>query len=430
MTNFAFSSFRIFAIKKNPCQYAFTLPSSLSGHYRLNYCSIISVSNPWMVGLLVKTLQLPRIGGRVWKTGAAVASSLAVCKALGIPEPVFAGVAAVICIQPTVLQSYKKGIQRLQATVIGALVGLGMISLVSLSPVPSIRPIAAGIAVIIALWLCLALRWQDAVVLSATTVVVIMIHGEMGDNLVIYAAERTLVTAVGVIMASLVNAIMIWPRVEDKFPKRLPHIASQAFDEFEEAITLFCSRDLPSATAAIKKWNEQNEIFVSASSEILWFRESAAIKQLRPMQYREIAPALSEIHYMIDTIHQVTRTLLNDAIQVLEDHPNYLTEHAQIYEIILQALGPFSDMRQAIVTSLSTGSASGLTNAERQWDSELQAQFISSIRAAHRSPRDIFPLFEVAKVAMELRNYSRMLIRIRQLLLENSDILAVLRRYR
>ncbi|MCE5199527.1 MAG: aromatic acid exporter family protein [Armatimonadota bacterium] len=376
----------------------------------------------------MKTPQLPKIGGRVLKTGAAVAASLAVCKAMGIPEPVFAGVAAVICIQPTVLQSYKKGVQRLQATIIGALVGLGMISLASLSPIPSIRPIAAGIAVITAMWLCLALRWQDAVVLSATTVVVTMIHGEMGENVLVYAAERTLVTAVGVIMASLVNAIVIWPRVEDRFPKRLPQIAAQAFNEFEEAVALFCSRDLPAATAALEKWNKQNGPFVSASAELSWFRESAAMKQWVPMQHREIAPALSEIHYMIDTIHQASRTLLNDAIHVLEDHPNYITEHAQIYEIITQALRPFSDLRQAVVTSLCTGSASGLADTDRNWDSELQARFISSIRAAHRSPRDIFPLFEVAKVAMELRNYSRMLIRIKQLLLENEDILAALRR--
>lgn len=377
-----------------------------------------------------KAYQLPRIGGRVCKTGVAVAASLAICRAMSIPEPVFAGVAAVICIQPTVLQSYRKGIQRLQSTVVGALVGLGMISLIGLSPAPYIRPLAAGIAVIIALWLCLALHWQDAVVLAAATVVVIMIHGEMGGNLLVYAAERTVVTAVGVIVASLVNAFVIWPGVEDRFPKRLPQIAVQAFDEFEEAIAIFCSRDPSAATAALDRWNTQNELFQSASADLSWFRESAAVKHLLPGQQQGAVPALSEIHYMVDTIHQASHTLLKDTILVLDSHPNYVIEDARVYEIIRHALNPFSELSKEIATSLRTGSASGLAKVDRDWDTELQASFVSSIRAAHRSPRDIFPLFEVAKVAMELRNYSRMLTRIKQLLLENDDILATLRRYR
>ena len=169
------------------------------------------------------------------KAGVAVAVSLAICKALRIPEPVFAGVAAVICVQPTVLQSYRKGMQRLQATVIGALVGLGMIALIGLWPHPYVLPLRPGGRSSSRCGFA-SLSLAGCLVLAAATVVVIMIHGEMGDNLPVYAVERTVVTAVGVIVASLVNALMIWPRVDDKFPKRLPQVASQALDEFEEAV--------------------------------------------------------------------------------------------------------------------------------------------------------------------------------------------------
>lgn len=373
--------------------------------------------------------KLPRIGGRVWKTGVAVAASLGICRALHIPEPVFAGVAAVICVQPTVLQSFKKGAQRLQATVLGALVGLAAVALVTHCPSLIVRSGAAGVAVVIAVWFCLALRWQDALSLSATTVVVIMVHGDEGGNLLVYALERTLVTAIGVITASLVNVLMIWPTVEDRFPKRLPQVALQAFAEFEEAVEIFCRRDLAQAQAANARWRAGSSSFATASSELSWFQESNTVKQMLPLPRAAAVPVLAEIFYMLDTVHNSARSILQDTCRVLEEHPKYVLEDAQVYHIILDALKPASELRWAIAAALGECDSTRLSDAERDWTSELHARFVASMRAAHRSPRDIFPLFEVAKVGIELRNYTRMLARIRQLLLENPDALAILRRY-
>lgn len=373
--------------------------------------------------------KLPKIGGRVWKTGVAVALSLAICRALGIPEPVFAGVAAVICMQPTVLQTFRKGIERLQATVIGASVALLMLLLVTYYPLPYLRSIAAGVAVIIVLWLCLAFKWMDALVLAAATVVVVLVHSEEGINIYRYAIERTLVTAVGVVAATVVNAFMFWPNVEDRFPKRLPEIAEQAFREFEAAVRSFCRRDLDNTRAALKEWDTHKEAFTQAASELSWFQDSNAVRQMLPIRRVELGPVLAEIYAVLDNIHQASHRILEDTVAILEEHPDYVVEDAQVYHIIEQALEMPSELEHTIANSLRTGDNSALGDINHDWTTELHTQFIRSMRAAHRSPRDIFPLFEVAKVGVELRNYTRSLARLRQLIFENDELLGVLRRY-
>lgn len=365
----------------------------------------------------------------MWKTGVAVALSLAICRALRIPEPVFAGVAAVICMQPTVLQTFKKGVERLQATVIGATVALGMLLLVTYYPVPYLRSIAAGVAVIIVLWLCLAFKWLDALVLAAATVVVVLVHSEEGINIYRYAIERTLVTAVGVVAATVVNAFMFWPNVENRFPKRLPEIAEQALREFEESVRVFCRRDLEATRAAIEEWESNKEAFTLAASELSWFQDSSAFRQMLPFRQVELGPVLSEIYAILDNIHQASHRLLEDTVAILEEHPDYVVEDAQVYYVIEQALETPSELERAVTNSLKTGDSSGLRDISHDWTAELHMQFIRSIRAAHRSPRDIFPLFEVAKVGVELRNYTRSLARLRQLILENEEVLSILRRY-
>lgn len=372
--------------------------------------------------------RLPGIGGRIWKTGLAVALSLAVCRALRIPEPVFAGVAAVIVMQPTVLKTFRKGMERLQATVVGAAVALGMLALVTVYPLPYVRSAAAGAAVIIVLWLCLALKWLDALVLAAATVVVVMIHSEEGRNIYIYAAERTLVTAIGIVVASAVNAFVFWPRIEDRFPRRLPVVARQAFDEFEHAVTLFCRRDLEGAREGLERWKAGSASFESAASELAWLQDSLAVKQMLPFQQQEQAGLLTEAYSVIDSAHQAAGRILEDTVDILEERPDFALNDAQVYSIIETALRTASGLADAIVDCLETGDERALTDSRHEWTDELHRQFVKAMRAAHRSPRDLFPLFEVARVAVELRNYTRQLARLRELLVRHSDSLALLRR--
>lgn len=376
------------------------------------------------------TNRIPKIGGRVWKTGVAVALSLAICRVLNIPEPVFAGVAAVIVMQPTVLQTFRKGLERLQATVVGAAVALGMLALVTLFPYPYIRPIAAGMAVIMVLWLCLALRWLDALVLAAATVVVVMIQSEERPDIFVYALERTLVTAIGIVVASVVNAFMFWPKVEDRFPKRLPEIAGQAFREFEWAVLAFCRRDLDAARSALDAWQEHKPSFDTAVAELAWFQDSVAVKQMLPFYRAQLAPALTDIYSIIDSAHQAACRLLEDTISILEERPDYVVQDAYVYHIVEEALKPASELAHAVVEALETGDLARLRESEHEWTDQLHRQFVRAIRAAHRSPRDLFPLFEVAKTGVELRNYTRQLVRLRDILLQNEQALQVLRRQR
>ncbi|MFQ3549735.1 MAG: aromatic acid exporter family protein [Armatimonadota bacterium] len=372
--------------------------------------------------------KLPRIGARVWKTGIAVAISYAICNAFKIPEPMLAGVAAVIVMSPTILQTFRKGLDRLQATFIGAVIAVLTIILVEHYIPKAFEPLLAGLAVVVVMWICLTLKWMDSLVLAAAIVVVIFGRYDEGRDIYRYATERFLVTAIGVVVASLVNAFIWWPKVEDLYPKKVYGIAEKSLNEFRNAVNIFCTRNYEEAIKELEQWKLNEREFERANDHLTWFKESANVKQYLAVHKIEITPVLEELHGIINSIHLSAHRILTDTKMILEDHPEYIHNDAKVYDILLSSLEPSINLYAAIIKSLKEGSIDNLKNKEQDWTEELHKNFISAMRAAHKSPLDIFPLFEVAKVGMEIRQFSHSVARFRELLLDNPSLINLIKK--
>ena len=61
-----------------------------------------------------------KLGARIFKTGIAIVLSLYSAQLLHSPSPVFAGIAAIFAIQPTIYRSYLTIIEQIQGNLIGA----------------------------------------------------------------------------------------------------------------------------------------------------------------------------------------------------------------------------------------------------------------------------------------------------------------------
>ncbi len=93
-----------------------------------------------------------------------------------LEHPVFAGVAAIICMQPTIAGSLQNGLERMQATIIGAAFSLLALVIIDLVPVlQAVRPVMIGLAVLVVMAVTIRLGWLDSVVLGAATVVIMMV---------------------------------------------------------------------------------------------------------------------------------------------------------------------------------------------------------------------------------------------------------------
>ena len=62
-----------------------------------------------------------KLGARILKTGIAIVLSLLIAQSLELPSPVFAGIAAIFAVQPTIYRSYLSIIEQIQGNTIGAL---------------------------------------------------------------------------------------------------------------------------------------------------------------------------------------------------------------------------------------------------------------------------------------------------------------------
>lgn len=71
-----------------------------------------------------------KLGARIFKTGIAITLALYLASWIGLPAPIFAGIAAIFAIQPSIYRSFLIIIDQVQANIIGAVIAtvFGLIS--------------------------------------------------------------------------------------------------------------------------------------------------------------------------------------------------------------------------------------------------------------------------------------------------------------
>ena len=65
-----------------------------------------------------------KLGARILKTGVAIVLALFLAELLNLPNSVFAGIAAIFAIQPSIYRSYLRIIEQIQGNIIGAVVAV------------------------------------------------------------------------------------------------------------------------------------------------------------------------------------------------------------------------------------------------------------------------------------------------------------------
>lgn len=153
------------------------------------------------------------IGPRVWKTGLAVTLALLVCEKLNLPSPIFAAIAAIVAMRPSVAQSIIDGGYRIIATIIGGIIGFLVLYYFGSGP------FTIGFAVILAILICNGLKLQEAIVLTGITVSAVMVDVQ-GDPFT-YAWQRLLVTLLGIVIGITVNLVFFPPRSEEALQKEI-----------------------------------------------------------------------------------------------------------------------------------------------------------------------------------------------------------------
>lgn len=160
----------------------------------------------------MKNIEFPSMGSRNIKTGLAVLICL-----LFWQNSLFAAIAAVICMQDTVENSFKIGRNRLIGTLLGGILGLIFLTTIDFFSLKPILPLVTALGVILIIYLCNVIKKPAACSIASIVLIGILISNGYDDPLM-YSIRRTIETAFGVVVAILIN-MYIHPPKEKKLDK-------------------------------------------------------------------------------------------------------------------------------------------------------------------------------------------------------------------
>lgn len=150
-------------------------------------------------------LNIHKVGLRNIKTALAVMICMVIFQIIGRENPFYACIAAVICMKDTVSSSFTMGKNRLIGTLIGALTGLTLIYLViNFNFLYHALPLVTGLGIVVAIYICNMLYKPGSVSIACIVVIGIMVN-YAGPESYSYAISRSIDTAIGIIVAILLN---------------------------------------------------------------------------------------------------------------------------------------------------------------------------------------------------------------------------------
>ncbi|ENZ00402.1 FUSC family protein [Clostridium thermobutyricum] len=164
-------------------------------------------------------LNFHKIGLRNIKTALSVVICMVIFSAIGDENPFYACIAAVICMKDTVSSSFTMGKNRLIGTIIGALFGtLFIYILIHITFLTHYIPFISGIGIVIVIYTCNLFNKPGSVTIACIVFLVIMVNYS-GPQSYAYALNRSMDTAIGIIVAILVNKYFNPPAEEAKVEK-------------------------------------------------------------------------------------------------------------------------------------------------------------------------------------------------------------------
>lgn len=149
-----------------------------------------------------------KLGARILKTGIAIVLSLFLAEVFQSPSPVFAGIAAIFALQPTVYRSYLTIIEQAQGNLIGAVIAVLFVLTLGNNIV------IIGLAAIVVIIINLKLNIEKTIPLALVTIIAIMENP--GDTLIEFAIIRFSTIMLGIFAAFIVNLVFLPPKYENK----------------------------------------------------------------------------------------------------------------------------------------------------------------------------------------------------------------------
>ncbi|TWI59841.1 FUSC family protein [Halalkalibacter nanhaiisediminis] len=216
------------------------------------------------------------LGPRVLKTGIAVTLALYICSMLGLEPAVFAGVAAVFAIQPSIYRTWKQLLDQMIANTMGAAIALFAIHFLG------DNPITIGLVMILVIALNLKMKMESTIPLTLVTVLAIM--SAPGNEEILFTLNRFLIILVGIGSAMVVNLVILPPKYKKTYLEKVHAV----FQNMSLLMRTAISNEMTekSFQAHVNKLN--TDIQKLEDQYKIFDEERGKMSKLNPLDVREI----------------------------------------------------------------------------------------------------------------------------------------------
>lgn len=284
-------------------------------------------------------------GERIVKTGIAVFMTSLICILLGLPAH-FAVIAAIVTIEPTAIDSLRKGFIRFPASAIGAALAVFFVWLWGESA------LAYAAAAIFTIFICMKLKLNDGILVATLTSVAMIPDISGSGNLVFDFISRLGTTSIGLIVSTLVNYFVFPPKYTPIIQKSLRpnfQLMGQVLEESLMRIINAEQRGISSPTEdylklrkAIEKLNEmsnyQEKEWKYHRTNLSEYREYFKQKLIITIM-QKVVLHLGNLQYMNEhavftdsekelllQLNQSIQTILQDPVNKISDKHNILVD--------------------------------------------------------------------------------------------------------
>ncbi len=269
-----------------------------------------------------------KFGARILKTGIAIVLSLLLAELLGLPSPVFAPIAAIFAIKPTIYRSYLTIIEQIQGNVIGAVIAI--VFALTLGN----HPIIIGLAAIILIAINLKLKIGNTISLSLVTMIVVM--ESPSESFIEFALLRFGTIMLGVFSAFVVNLVFMPPKYENKLYQKISYVTEE-ISKWIRVTTRgateysLLKKDIKTLQDDIR---EAEELYVMYKEERNYFKRNRLPKARKLVIYRQM---IATSNRALDVLKRLNRfeneiSLLPENLQLeIQYQLDFLMElHEQI----------------------------------------------------------------------------------------------------
>jgi uncharacterized membrane protein YgaE (UPF0421/DUF939 family) len=275
-----------------------------------------------------------KLGARILKTGIAIILSLLVAQLVDSPSPVFAGIAAIFAVQPSIYRSYLSIIEQIQGNLIGAVLAVLFVLLLGNNF------IIVGLAAIIVITINLKLKLENTIALSLVTLIAIM--EAPSDDFISFALIRFSTIMIGVFSAFIVNLVFLPPKYEKKLYFTITQMTEEIFKWVRISTRHAAEHNLLKNEIERLRDNlvKLDQIFLFYKEERNYLKKNDLVKSRKLVIYRQMMTATKRALETLKKLNRYENELLHmpeDFKQTIQEQLDSLINHHE--QLLLRFIG-------------------------------------------------------------------------------------------